>query len=127
VSGEDLIYLVLPFVVGLFLAFGFVLVLRQRATLRRELERSRIAEAEAQTAPAQAAKTSTAERPWWGTPWLWLAICGVFVVLGFFVWPGLFGFTFLFLPFVWVSRPRRREEMDPRTNGHSKRDGVPRA
>jgi hypothetical protein len=44
----------------------------------------------------------------------------VFVILGIFVWPGLFGGTFLFLPFIWVWRPRRRD-VDPRTNGHGSR------
>ena len=60
------------------------------------------------------------ERPWWGNPWLWVGVCLIFLVLGFFVWPGLFGFSFFFLPFVWVWRPRRTE-IDPRTNGHAKR------
>jgi hypothetical protein len=62
-------------------------------------------------------------RPWWGNPWLWVGVSAVFVVLGIFVWPGLFGGVVLFLPFVWVSRPRP-PEMDPRTNGHSRRDGA---
>jgi hypothetical protein len=43
------------------------------------------------------------------------------VVLGIFVWPGLFGGTFLFLPFIWVWRPRRGREGDPRSNGHGSR------
>ena len=41
----------------------------------------------------------------------------VFVLLGVFVWPGLFGGTFFFLPFVWIWKPRQRA-VDPRTNGH---------
>ena len=60
------------------------------------------------------------ERPWWGNPLLWLAVCVVFVLLGVFVWPGLFGVMFLFLPFVWVWRPRAAA-VDPRTNGRTKR------
>jgi hypothetical protein len=59
-------------------------------------------------------------RPWWGNPWLWVGVSAVFVVLGIFVWPGLFGGVVLFLPFVWVSRPRA-PDMDPRSNGHSRR------
>jgi hypothetical protein len=38
------------------------------------------------------------------------------------VWPGLFGGTFFFLPFIWVWRPRRGRDLDPRTNGHEKRE-----
>ena len=52
------------------------------------------------------------ERPWWGNPWLWVLVSLASVVLGIFVWPGLFGGTFLFLPFIWVWRPRRgRDEI----------------
>ena len=32
------------------------------------------------------------------------------VVLGIYVWPGLFGGTLLLLPFVWVRRPRRPDD-----------------
>lgn len=46
------------------------------------------------------------ERPWWGNPWLWLGIAAVSVILGIYVWPGLFGGTILLVPFVWVRRPR---------------------
>lgn len=51
-----------------------------------------------------------AERPWWGNPLLWLAVSVVFVVLGLFVLPHLFGGVFLFLPFVWVGGGFRRRE-----------------
>ena len=46
----------------------------------------------------------------------------VWSLLGVFVWPGLFGGMFLFLPFVWVWRPRRPPPVDPRTNGHARSD-----
>jgi len=49
-----------------------------------------------------------------------VAVSVVFVALGLFVWPALFGGVFVFLPFVWVGRPKP-DRMDPRTNGHSKR------
>jgi hypothetical protein len=42
------------------------------------------------------------------------------VILGIFVWPGLFGGVVLFLPFAWISRPRS-PDVDPRSNGHSRR------
>jgi hypothetical protein len=53
---------------------------------------------------------------------LWLGVCAASLVLGFTVWPGLFGGTFLFLPFVWIGRTRR-DGIDPTSNGHSRRRG----
>ena len=47
------------------------------------------------------------ECPWWGNPWLWLGVAALSVLLGIVVWPGLFGGTFLLLPFGWIRRPRR--------------------
>ncbi|MBI3648467.1 MAG: hypothetical protein HY240_06955, partial [Actinobacteria bacterium] len=52
----------------------------------------------------------------WGNPWLWLGVCAVFVVLGLFVFPKLFGFTFLFLPFVWMGRRGRAPDQPDRSN-----------
>jgi hypothetical protein len=40
----------------------------------------------------------------------WLAVPAVFVVLGLIVFPRLFGFAFLFIPFIWIARPRRHPE-----------------
>jgi hypothetical protein len=53
-------------------------------------------------------------RPWWGHPGLWILASAGFALLGLFVLPKLFGFTFIFLPFLWVgglwrSRPRPDE------------------
>ena len=74
-------------------------------------------------APALAARPPPApSRPWWGNPWLWVITCLAFAVLGVVVWPGLFGGTFLLLPFIWIRRSRRGEDMDPRTNGHTESD-----
>ena len=54
-------------------------------------------------------------RPWWGNPGVWLLISAVFALLGLFVFPKLFGFTFLFLPFLWVGGLwRRRPPHEPR-------------
>lgn len=47
---------------------------------------------------------SPAQRPWWGNPLLWVGVSAVFVLLGLFVAPKLFGFAFLFLPFIWIRR-----------------------
>jgi hypothetical protein len=49
------------------------------------------------------------ERPWWGNPWLWLGISAGCALLGLFVFPKLFGFTFLFLPFIWIGGRHRRD------------------
>jgi hypothetical protein len=59
-------------------------------------------------------------RPWWGHPGPWLLVSAVFVLLGLFVFPKLFGFAFLFLPFIWVSgawrnRPRGDQTHRPDT------------
>jgi hypothetical protein len=112
---RDAVYAVLPFLVIAALGAGFWLVFRERAAARREALDRRIAEPDLATTPF-AARRST--RPWWGSPWLWLAVCVVFLALGLLVWPGLFGGTVIFLPFVWVFRPRRVPAMDPRGNGH---------
>ena len=51
------------------------------------------------------------ERPWWGSPVVWVAGSLAFVLLGVFVFPRLFGFTILFLPFLLArSFGRRRPE-----------------
>lgn len=47
-------------------------------------------------------------RPWWGNPLVWLAVSAVLVLLGLFVAPHFLGGIFLFLPFLWIGRWRRR-------------------
>jgi hypothetical protein len=118
VSLTDAAYLVLPFVVAFALGFGFVLVFRQRAAMRRAGAAGRLVEPDIAAPPRD---PPPAGRPWWGNPWLWVGVCLAFVVLGVFVWPGLFGGTLLFLPFVWIRRPRSAPTMDPRANGHTTR------
>ncbi|MCI0636081.1 MAG: hypothetical protein L0206_19520 [Actinobacteria bacterium] len=54
-------------------------------------------------------------RPWWGNPASWVVVTIVAVLLGGYLFPRLLGFTFLFLPFVWLRalgrrRPNGREE-----------------
>ena len=46
----------------------------------------------------------------WGRPAPRIGIIVLFVVLGLLVAPRLLGFTFLFLPFVWIRRGRRRAD-----------------
>jgi hypothetical protein len=111
------VLLVLPFVVVITLGVGFLLVFRERAAARDVFRRRALAEPDLAT-PLRDPRPP--ERPWWGNPWLWVLVSLASVVLGIFVWPGLFGGTFLFLPFIWVWRPRRRD-VDPRTNGHGSR------
>jgi hypothetical protein len=116
---RDLILIALPFIVAITLGVGFLLVFRERAALDTMRRRAQLAEPDLAT-PLRDPKP--AERPWWGNPWLWLAVGVVFVLLGLYVWPGLFGGTFFFLPFIWVWRPRRGRAVDPRANGHEKRE-----
>jgi hypothetical protein len=107
--GNAWLYGVLPFVTMAILTAGFVVVFRQRSAARRA----------ALTTPG--ARPAATSRPWWGDPLLWVGVAVVSVILGVFVWPGLFGFTFIALPFVWWRRPKPTSG-DPRTNGHSHRD-----
>jgi hypothetical protein len=112
---RNLVFLILPFVVAVALGIGFLVVFQQRAAIDQAMRRrAQLAEPDLAT-PLR--DPQPAARPWWGIPWLWLAVSVLFVVLGIFVWPGLFGGTFFFLPFIWIWRPRQRE-VDPRTNGH---------
>jgi hypothetical protein len=112
-------YSFLPFVVLIALGIGVGVVFWQRVSTQRVLAGRRMVEADLAAPPRDA--PARPGRPWWGNPWLWLVVCGVFVVLGLVVWRGLFGGTVVFLPFVWIWRPRRAPVVDPRTNGHSRR------
>lgn len=113
------VLLVLPFVVLITLGLGFLLVFRERAAAQDVLRRrAQLAEPDLAT-PLRDSRPP--ERPWWVNPWLWVLVSLASVVLGIFVWPGLFGGTFLFLPFIWVWRPRRGRDGDPRSNGHGSR------
>ena len=98
---------------GLWLAFS------QREAARRALG-GRLASDVPLAAPPS--RPGASAHPWWGNPWFWASVCLAFAVLGLVVWPGLFGGTFLLLPFVWIRRPRRERAMDPRANGHTERD-----
>jgi len=110
----ELAVVVAAVVVASAAAVGVALVLRRRV----DGPAGRIVEPDLAAPPRDAPPPG---RPWWGNPWLWLVVAGAFLVLGVVVWPGLFGGTFVFLPFVWVWRPRRRGTVDPRTNGHGSR------
>ncbi len=117
----DLLFVVLPFVVLAVLTMGAVWIYRRhwrmdRAAVRRA---ARIVEPDLVSPPRD---VRPVRRPWWSHPWVWIAVPVVFVVLGLLVWPGLFGGVFLFVPFLWLSRPRG-STMDPRSNGHAKREG----
>ncbi len=110
---RDLILIALPFIVAITLGVGFLLVFRERAaaqdTMRR---RAQLAEPDLAT-PLRDRKPP--ERPWWGNPWLWLLVGVVFVLLGLYVWPGLFGGTFFFLP---GEGSDRRPAVPVRDRGH---------
>lgn len=118
------VYTVLPFVSLVVLGAGFTVLIRQRAAARRAEAERRLVEPSLSAPPRDARPSGAGSadgRPWWGSPWLWLGVCTVSVVLGIAVWPGLLAGAFLVLPFAWVSRPRRHTPMDPRANGHAKR------
>ncbi|HEV2951526.1 MAG TPA: hypothetical protein VGZ51_05445 [Actinomycetota bacterium] len=116
---RDLILVALPFIVAIALGVGFLFVFRERAAAQEVLRRrGQLAEPDLAT-PLRDPRPPA--RPWWGNPWLWLLVGIIFVVLGIYVWPGLFGGTFFFLPFIWIWRPRRGREVDPRANGHERR------
>jgi hypothetical protein len=115
---RDALLAALPFLVAIVLAMGFLLVFRERSAMREAARRrANLAEPDLAT-PLRNSPPPTP--PWWGNPWLWVAVSALFLILGLFVWPALFGGIFLFLPFVWVSRGRS-SEVDPRTNGHASR------
>jgi hypothetical protein len=103
------VYAIVPFVTMAVLTFGFVVVFRQRAAARRA------AASPGQPSPAP-------PRPWWGSPWLWVAITVVTVLLGAFVWVGLYALVLVVIPLVVLQRPARAPRVDPRTNGHARRD-----
>jgi hypothetical protein len=111
------VYAVLPFITIVALGVGFAVVFRQRAAARRALPPPM--HTAASPSPRAGARD---DRPWWGNPWLWVAVCATSIVLGLFVWPGLFGVVVFVFPFVWIGRPRRGPRMDPRANGHTTRD-----
>jgi hypothetical protein len=119
VETRNVVLLILPFAVAIALSVGFLLIFRQRAAWAEEMRRrDRLAEPDLAT-PLR--DPEPFKRPWWGNPWLWVGLSVIFLILGLVVWPALFGGVFLFLPFVWIWRPRPRE-VDPRTNGHAKRE-----
>ncbi len=113
-KNPDTIYAVLPFIVIIALGTGFWFVFRERAAARREALERRMSGSE----PGEPSlRGRLGRRPWWANPWLWLGVSVASILLGIFVWPGLFGGVIV-LPMVWFTRPRRGPRMDPQTNGH---------
>jgi hypothetical protein len=121
VDRADLLFVVVPFLVLAALSTGSVLILRRRWRMDRAAMRhaARLVEPDIVTPPRD---SSPVAFPRWANPWLWVGVSAAFAVLGFIVWPALFGGVFLFIPFVWGSRSKPRI-MDPRSNGHAKREG----
>ena len=101
------VYAIIPFLTMAVLTFGVVVVVRQRAASRH--------------APASVER-SARPRPWWGSPWMWIGITVVAVILGAFVWVGLYALVLVVVPLVIWQRPTRGPAVDPRTNGHARRD-----
>ena len=111
---ETFLAFVLPFVVAVTLAavFSFVMIRRVVGGGGRAVSSGR--------------DGLPFRRPWWASPWLWGGVSVASLVLGVFVWPGLIGGTFVFLPFVWIGRGRRSVPIDPRANGHGRLDDARR-
>jgi hypothetical protein len=60
-------------------------------------------------------------RSWWGHPGLWVLVSATSVLLGVFVFPKLFGFTFVFLPLLWpFLGGLRRARPGPREDRHGR-------
>jgi hypothetical protein len=109
------ITLVIPAVTALVLGAALVVLFRQRSAAMRRSAPRLLVEPGLDTPLAPAAARPA--RPWWGNPWFWVAVCAACALLGVFVAEGFLGGTFLFLPFVWIWRPRDAPP-DPRSNGH---------
>ena len=101
------VYAIIPFLTMAVLTFGVVVVVRQRAASRNA---------------SASVERSARPRPWWGSPWLWIGITVLAVFLGAFVWIGLYALVLVVVPLVVWQRPARGPAVDPRTNGHSRRD-----
>ncbi|HYG72533.1 MAG TPA: hypothetical protein VEC15_09680 [Actinomycetota bacterium] len=54
---------------------------------------------------------------WWRSSSVWIGVSVVFAILGVFVVPQLLGFTFLFLPFLWVGGLGRRDRDERPSRG----------
>jgi cobalamin synthase len=101
------VYAIIPFVTMAVLTFGVVVVVRQRAASR---------------GTSASVERSARPRPWWGSPWLWVGITVAAVFLGAFVWVGLYALVLAVVPLIVWQRPARGPAVDPRTNGHARRD-----
>ena len=101
------VYAIIPFLTMAVLTFGVVVVVRQRAASRHA---------------SGTVERPTRPRSWWGSPWLWIGITVVAVLLGAFVWMGLYALVLVVVPLVVWQRPARGPAVDPRTNGHARRD-----
>jgi membrane glycosyltransferase len=64
-------------------------------------------------------RTAEPDRPWWQHSSVWLGVSAVFVLLGLFVAPKLLGFTFVFLPFLWMGGGRRPQQRTTNRDGEA--------
>lgn len=95
-DATTLLLIIVPSIFFLVLALSVVVLLARRNGLMTTFEGDGVGAGEV--------------RPWWGSPLVWLALCGVSAFLGLVFAPHLFGGVFLFLPFLWLGKPRRRGE-----------------
>src|SRR5436305_14964067 len=87
------VYAILPFITVVLLTAGFVVAYRQRSAGRW-------------AALAAHPQRRLAPRPWWSSPWLWLGVGVVSMVLAVCGWAWLFGFTFVAIPRAGIGRLR---------------------
>ena len=79
-------------ILGTFLLFSLVVLW----LLRRVVE------------PGPLGDGGSPTRPWWGNPLVWLAVSAVFVLVGVFLAPRFLPGVVVFIPFLWLAKPRVR-------------------
>lgn len=98
-AGSPLLLLLVPLLLILVALAGLAVFIRLTGGLFERIE-----EGEEETAVGE-----RAERPWWGSPLVWLAVGAAMVLLGVFVLPQFFGgAVFVLFPFFWVGGRRVR-------------------
>lgn len=64
-------------------------------------------------------ETARGDRPPWGDPRLWLAAALPLLLVGLVLAPKIFGGAIVFLPFLWIVRPRAGSRRSPDGGGSS--------
>lgn len=119
---ELVLFLVVPLVFVL-LALGLFLAV-VRAMGLRAVEEPPGAPRDGSTGERPRLARWSDERPWWGRPLVWLGVSALLVVLGVLVVPQVLPGVVVFVPFLWIGRPRRRRRPgDPERSEERDRSG----